>query len=958
MTKAPNKRLKNHESKLHLDKRFKRQHRLIDVFVALAKAHDAKETYFWNLMGDPRHEEAEVWRAIGMSSAEKWMEVLQAAGWVKSTGEWNPRAFNASLRKHQYCKTGRMLPFRISREFCSRTYYLQMGNLRSTCSTVQMIKDPSSRSIAYNAVKLFRKRMQHVKTNGFQRKCDILWRTPTVASVARNVSSQTPTGRKRRFADDDWIASVVSSAADFTPKRHEPNRSGATSPSASDGEGRTSEESTGGSSNATDEICAGSGNEHDNILTGDSIRTQSPAFGDQPPQPATGTQAPRESWDVRIQAAIKVLGANEFGNSSFASTQAYCFGTSRPPRTTVPPGYCIAHLVDKAASEDDTLYFLTKKGCTVQWTTVGGVKHIATVNKVDRLVNASKDTLLRKELDAAKLQLAGLKDIAGRQKKYTKLDDYSRIIIGAMVCYHWKTSSLTWEQAFPFIAKIALRHLGLEANFVDIVNGCAPNRQAFDQYVEELAAHTNVIISESIERAGYYCLGFDKADLKKGGIGGCSKIICWFATDFANADHPDGQIMTAIIDGDKTGNSSEEVADGVEFSVKKLDLSRAQGAGICTDSGGGGTLHSVATPLKRKGILEDWASVANCGLHNISLISGRAIGGSIADKSNRNTGSLHGLQLLYAACAWMKTVGRDECKKMFKLLVDGLIEDLDRTGMVGGEDNDEEGDEDRVQKVAETVAGELMHLTKDELEGLQFKTAQKGSETRWWSIGIAAKVMWEQRHVFRSLIITYANIKGKKNGVTDEAKKCGNTFLSLSDEPVVVSDVALIADFQDVFMTPYTRWIQEEDKLARKSGFQSFNTLVSCFLMEKDLNAFQGGAYKTHHGFDRFRESLGQITNAADKDFQVSKYVEFMKIALLEFHKMFALWMDGPLVYRGVFAELPTARIVAQRMLSMPPCADPSRTWLGFDCWNNKWINKGENQLKFLQAICRRLVDF
>ena len=60
MTKAPNKRLKNHESKLHLDKRFKRQHRLIDVFVALAKAHDAKETYFWNLMGDPCHEEAEV----------------------------------------------------------------------------------------------------------------------------------------------------------------------------------------------------------------------------------------------------------------------------------------------------------------------------------------------------------------------------------------------------------------------------------------------------------------------------------------------------------------------------------------------------------------------------------------------------------------------------------------------------------------------------------------------------------------------------------------------------------------------------------------------------------------------------------------------------------------------------------------------------------------------------------
>ena len=42
-----------------------------------------------------------------------------------------------------------------------------------------------------------------------------------------------------------------------------------------------------------------------------------------------------------------------------------------------------------------------------------------------------------------------------------------------------------------------------------------------------------------------------------------------------------------------------------------------------------------------------------------------------------------------------------------------------------------------------------------------------------------------------------------------------------------------------------------------------------------------------------------------DKASQEKKVIEFMKIALLEFKKMFDLWMEGPLAFRAVFSEAP-----------------------------------------------------
>ena len=86
-----------------------------------------------------------------------------------------------------------------------------------------------------------------------------------------------------------------------------------------------------------------------------------------------------------------------------------------------------------------------------------------------------------------------------------------------------------------------------------------------------------------------------------------------FNEELMTADFPDGQIIVAPLDTDKTGDASEDVAAGVSRSFQRLRLrDQKQGAGSSWKSGGGG-VGEVKNCIGKDGT----RAIYTC--HNVSL---------------------------------------------------------------------------------------------------------------------------------------------------------------------------------------------------------------------------------------------------------------------------------------------------------------------------------------------------
>lgn len=82
------------------------------------------------------------------------------------------------------------------------------------------------------------------------------------------------------------------------------------------------------------------------------------------------------------------------------------------------------------------------------------------------------------------------------------------------------------------------------------------------------------------------------------------------------------KIQEYMLDIDSSGENSREVAYAIQHALKKLQLIDDGFSlvlcGQTTDSGGGGTLHSLARELKNLGLpFRSYYLVASCSLHNL-----------------------------------------------------------------------------------------------------------------------------------------------------------------------------------------------------------------------------------------------------------------------------------------------------------------------------------------------------
>ena len=166
-------------------------------------------------------------------------------------------------------------------------------------------------------------------------------------------------------------------------------------------------------------------------------------------------------------------------------------------------------------------------------------------------------------------------------------------LLGALVANHPKIAALAWEQIVPFILRAFLLNYDFDVPIERLACVC-PCRTTIENNLRRFATDSVLVCIKSIEDCGNYSLSFDKADKSKGKMGGCIKVVATFDLKLIWIEFPDGEVRTMQLDADKTGDSSKDVAAGVAFSMKKLNLSEnVLGMGVTTDSGGGGTLNSV-----------------------------------------------------------------------------------------------------------------------------------------------------------------------------------------------------------------------------------------------------------------------------------------------------------------------------------------------------------------------------
>jgi hypothetical protein len=121
-------------------------------------------------------------------------------------------------------------------------------------------------------------------------------------------------------------------------------------------------------------------------------------------------------------------------------------------------------------------------------------------------------------------------------------------------------------------------------------------------------------------------------------------------------------------------------------------------------------------------------------------------------------------QFMFASFKWEYEIGRDILKQYWEKLLP---------------ETDDNGNADEDEKVN-------IDFMIDKY-GRRFIGARKGSDTRWWTIGEAATILWDTLAMRIRLAENFDKLK--KSG---KARETCQTFLSLARLPEIIYDLALV----------------------------------------------------------------------------------------------------------------------------------------------------------------------
>jgi hypothetical protein len=198
--------------------------------------------------------------------------------------------------------------------------------------------------------------------------------------------------------------------------------------------------------------------------------------------------------------------------------------------------------------------------------------------------------------------------------------DLPRRLVAGIVANYPKASALELEGVCLMFLGAFLMSVGHPVSAEQLARIC-PSRTTFEDLVKEFTAESAMILQEAVEHSKQLHMSHDKADGMKG-FGRNSQLLATWDDRIVTEEFPDGRIVVAPIDVDKSGDSSADVAVKIAHSLEKMNSSEnVTVVGITSDSGGGGSVESGVRAISRQGRVNVAVGcmVGNCTLHNLNL---------------------------------------------------------------------------------------------------------------------------------------------------------------------------------------------------------------------------------------------------------------------------------------------------------------------------------------------------
>ena len=345
--------------------------------------------------------------------------------------------------------------------------------------------------------------------------------------------------------------------------------------------------------------------------------------------------------------------------------------------------------------------------------------------------------------------------------------------------------------------------------------------------------------------------------------------------------------------------------------------------GCTTDSGGGGTRESLYTCMKDLGLCAGADSsyqVGYCCLHTLQLTLANAIDVTIGKGGleERNASqAIHSFYDLQKACGF----------GVWELHWKDVAKEL---GM---------NSEKSVKKIAAPIL------------------------TRWWTVGEAARNIVENMPILMTMSEEIRNANPSNN----KLNKIASGILSLMREPIIVSDIKLIACFHDVFLNEHFDWLQKgDDEIGGTPGFLGRHMLLRYFLMHSDLSKLVDSGWKrVGEKMKPFLNSLEEedmnvpIKDPEDPDgesmtvgkkIQIKKAEIFFKVSLTILEKHYDRFCNK-FLYLSLYGEKCSSETVASILLSKPAFV------LGNEVYKSRFHGGRTIDLKALRSFILQKIE-
>jgi hypothetical protein len=377
------------------------------------------------------------------------------------------------------------------------------------------------------------------------------------------------------------------------------------------------------------------------------------------------------------------------------------------------------------------------------------------------------------------------------------------------------------EQFIPCIIAALFFQAGIFSICYEALANSMPSRATIGNIVFDGAAECLAIQRARLAKARAVMLGCDKG--QRHGYDHLPKCLSYW-------DIENDRVGSFCLDNDPTGGTSDATASAVAHSLRtKVGVNvLTELGGQTTDSGGGGTLHSLKAGLQSHGYVSlDLYFVLPCTIHawQRALQNGMEMVFGLGGLGTRNM-----LQLVHSCYDLQQCFPGDELDAMWTLTLEKAV------GGTEGEASDH--DQENPNRMSAAVL------------------------TRWWYVNTAVVHLLENWDSWREMAQKCLN-SSKSN---TKLGKIASSMLSLMCEPKIRADAEFVKAVSLSFFNRHLLWLQGFDEIAKDTGYRCRNMVERYFLMMEDLDKLGDGGWRDNPAFADFRKASEKLPSCSPEN--------------------------------------------------------------------------------------------